>query len=127
MSEVPSDLLFRESHEWVRIDGNSATVGISDHAQEALGDMVFVEVPEAGSALEQGEACAVVESVKAASDVYAPLTGEVTETNEALEAEPELVNSDPYGEGWLFRMELSDASELEDLLSPGEYENHTED
>lgn len=127
MSEVPSDLLFRESHEWVRIDGNSVTVGISDHAQEALGDMVFVEAPEAGSELEQGEACAVVESVKAASDVYAPLTGEVTETNEALEAEPELVNSDPYGEGWLFRMELSDTSELEGLLSPGDYENHTED
>jgi glycine cleavage system H protein len=122
MSEIPSDLLYRESHEWVRYDEDgTATVGISDHAQAQLGDMVFVEVPEPGMSYEQGDACAVVESVKAASDVYAPLTGEIIESNSALEDAPELVNTDPYGDGWLFRMQLADPSELEGLLDAKEY------
>jgi len=127
MSEIPSDLLYRESHEWVRYDDDgTATVGISDHAQAQLGDMVFVELPEPGMSYEQGDACAVVESVKAASDVYAPLTGEVIENNSALEDSPELVNSDPYGDGWLFRMQLSDPSELDGLLDPEAYAEQAE-
>lgn len=122
MSEIPAELLYRESHEWVRYDDDgTAIVGISDHAQAQLGDMVYIEVPEPGMSYEQGDACAVVESVKAASDVYAPLTGEVIETNSALEDQPELVNTDPYGDGWLFRMQLSDLSELDGLLDPKAY------
>lgn len=128
MSEVPSDLLYRDSHEWVRTEGGSvATVGISDHAQAALGDMVFVELPEPGMSYEQGDPCAVVESVKAASDVYAAVSGEIVEVNPALEDEPELVNSDPYGEGWLYKIQLSDASELDNLMSPEDYEAHAAD
>jgi len=127
MSEIPSDLLYRESHEWVRYDDDgTATVGISDHAQAQLGDMVFIELPEPGMSYEQGDACAVVESVKAASDVYAPLTGEIIENNSALEDSPELVNSDPYGDGWLFRMQLSDPSELDGLLDPEAYAEQAE-
>jgi len=127
MSEIPSDLLYRESHEWVRYDDDgTATIGISDHAQAQLGDMVFVELPEPGMSYEQGDACAVVESVKAASDVYAPLTGEVIENNSALEDSPELVNSDPYGDGWLFRMQLSNPSELDGLLDPEAYAEQAE-
>jgi glycine cleavage system H protein len=122
MSEIPSDLLYRESHEWVRYDEDgTATIGISDHAQAQLGDMVFVELPEPGMSYEQGDACAVVESVKAASDVYAPLTGEVIENNSALEDSPELVNTDPYGDGWLFRMQLANPAELDSLLDPMAY------
>jgi glycine cleavage system H protein len=122
MSEIPSDLLYRESHEWVRYDDDgTATVGISDHAQAQLGDMVFIELPEPGMSYEQGDACAVVESVKAASDVYSPLTGEVIEANGALEDSPELVNTDPYGDGWLFRMQLGDTSELDGLMAPDAY------
>jgi glycine cleavage system H protein len=122
MSEIPSELLYRESHEWVRYDDDgTATVGISDHAQAQLGDMVFIELPEPGMSYEQGDACAVVESVKAASDVYAPLTGEVIEANGALEDSPELVNTDPYGDGWLFRMQLSNLSELDGLLDAEAY------
>jgi glycine cleavage system H protein len=127
MSEIPSELLYRESHEWVRYDEDgTATVGISDHAQAQLGDMVFIELPEPGMSYEQGDACAVVESVKAASDVYAPLTGEIIETNSALEDSPELVNSDPYGDGWLFRMQLSDPSELDGLLDAEAYAEQAE-
>jgi glycine cleavage system H protein len=127
MSEIPSDLLYRESHEWVRYgDDGTATIGISDHAQAQLGDMVFVELPEPGMSYEQGDACAVVESVKAASDVYAPLTGEVIESNSALEDSPELVNTDPYGDGWLFRMQLSDPAQLEGLLDPSTYSEQAE-
>jgi glycine cleavage system H protein len=122
MSEIPSELLFRESHEWVRDEGDGTVViGISDHAQAALGDMVFVELPEPGTSYEQGEACAVIESVKAASDAYAPVSGEVIEANGALEDSPELVNSDPYGEGWLFSVRLSDPAELDGLLSAESY------
>lgn len=127
MSEIPSDLLYRESHEWVRADDDgTATVGISDHAQAQLGDMVFIELPEPGMSCEQGDACAVVESVKAASDVYAPLTGEIIENNSALEDSPELVNSDPYGDGWLFRMQLSVPSELDGLLDAEAYAEQAE-
>ncbi len=128
MSQIPSELLYRESHEWVRDEGNgTAVVGISDHAQEALGDMVFVELPEPGMSYDQGEACAVVESVKAASDIYAPVSGEIIEPNGALEDNPELVNSDPYGEGWLFKVQLSASAELEGLLSAGDYASQQDD
>jgi glycine cleavage system H protein len=127
MSEIPSDLLYRESHEWVRSDDDgTATVGISDHAQAQLGDMVFIELPEPGMSYEQGDACAVVESVKAASDIYAPLTGEIIEANSALEDSPELVNSDPYGDGWLFRVQLANPSELDGLLTPEAYAEQVE-
>jgi len=123
MSDIPTDLGYRESHEWVRAVGDgTAVIGISDHAQSALGDMVFVELPEPGLSYEQGDACAVIESVKAASDVYAPVSGEVIESNGALEDTPELVNTDPYGEGWLFKIRLSEPSEIEGLLKAGEYE-----
>jgi glycine cleavage system H protein len=122
MSEIPSDLLYRESHEWVRDEGNGVVVvGISDHAQAALGDMVYVELPEPGMSYEQGDACAVVESVKAASDAYAPVSGEVIESNSSLEDSPELVNTDPYGDGWLFMLQMSNPDELEGLLSPEAY------
>jgi glycine cleavage system H protein len=122
MSEIPAELLYRESHEWVRDEGNGVVVvGISDHAQAALGDMVYVELPEPGMSYEQGDACAVVESVKAASDAYAPVTGEVIENNSALEDSPELVNNDPYGDGWLFMMQMSKPEELDGLLSPEAY------
>jgi len=127
MSEIPSDLLYRESHACVRYDEDgTATVGISDHAQAQLGDMVFIELPEPGMSYEQGDACAVVESVKAASDVYAPLTGEVIENNSALEDSPELVNTDPYGDGWLFRMQLANPAELDGLLDPEAYAEQAE-
>jgi glycine cleavage system H protein len=127
MSDIPSDLLYRESHEWVRYDDDgTATIGISDHAQAQLGDMVFVELPEPGMSYEQGDACAVVESVKAASDVYAPLTGEIIESNSALEDSPELVNTDPYGDGWLFRMQLADPAQLDGLLDPSSYAEQAE-
>ena len=128
MSEVPGDLLYRDSHEWVRNEGDgTVVVGISDHAQAALGDMVFIELPEVGTTYSQGEACAVIESVKAASDAYSPVSGEVTEVNDALEDEPELVNSDPYGDGWLYKLKLDDKSELEGLLKPDAYEAQQDD
>jgi len=122
MSEIPAELLYRESHEWVRDEGNGVVVvGISDHAQAALGDMVYVELPEPGMSYEQGEPCAVVESVKAASDAYAPVSGEIIENNSALEDSPELVNNDPYGDGWLFMVQMSKPEELDGLLSAEEY------
>ena len=122
MSEIPSELRYRESHEWVRVeDDGTVVVGISDHAQGELGDMVFVELPEPGMSYDQGEACAVIESVKAASDVYAPLSGEVLKANGELEDSPELVNSDPYGDGWLFRLLPSDASQIDGLLDAAAY------
>jgi glycine cleavage system H protein len=127
MSEIPAELLYRESHEWVRYeDDGTATVGISDHAQAQLGDMVFVELPELETDFDQGDACAVVESVKAASDVYAPVSGEIIEVNGALEDSPELVNTDPYGDGWLFRIELSNKGELDDLLDAEAYADQAE-
>ncbi len=122
MSEIPSDLRYRESHEWVRVeDDGTVVVGISDHAQGELGDRVFVELPEPGMSYDQGEACAVVESVKAASDIYAPLSGEVIEANGELEDSPELVNSDPYGDGWLFKLIPSDSSQMGGLMAAEAY------
>jgi glycine cleavage system H protein len=114
-------LYFTKEHEWVRVEGDVATVGISDHAQEALGDIVFAEVPDAGRNVAKGDDAAVVESVKAASDVYAPVSGEVVEGNGSLGEDPSLINRDPEGEGWFFKLKLSDPSELEGLMSEAEY------
>lgn len=123
MSSIPAELKYLNSHEWVRVESDgTVTVGISDHAQSALGDLVFVEVPEAGKALAKGAAAAVVESVKAASDVYSPVSGEVIAANDALGAAPELVNEDPYGKGWLFKLKPSNAGELSGLLDAKAYE-----
>lgn len=128
MSDVPSDLLYRESHEWVRQeDDGSVVVGITDHAQAALGDIVFVELPEPGMSYAQGDACAVVESVKAASDIYSPISGEVIEFNKALEDDPSLVNSDPYGDGWLFSLAPSDPDEIDQLMDKTAYTDSLED
>jgi glycine cleavage system H protein len=122
MSAIPNDLKYLESHEWVRLESDgSVTVGISDHAQSALGDLVFVEVPPVGKSLERGLAAAVVESVKAASDVYMPLSGEVIASNDSLGATPELVNQDPYGQGWLFKIRPSNTAELTALLDAQAY------
>ena len=114
-------LYFTREHEWVRVDGDTATVGISDHAQQALGDIVFAEVPEAGRTLAKGQEAAVVESVKAASDVYAPVGGEVIEGNGAVADDPALVNRDPEGDGWFFKLKLSDPGELDGLMDEASY------
>lgn len=128
MSSIPTNLKYLESHEWVRAEADgTVTVGISDHAQHALGDLVFVEVPEVGRSLNKGAAAAVVESVKAASDVYSPVSGEVVATNDKLSGSPELVNTDPYGDGWLFKLKPSKAAELEQLLDSAAYEKVTSD
>ena len=122
MSNIPSDLRYAASHEWARLEADgSITVGISDHAQEALGDVVYVELPEVGRQLTAGQEAGVVESVKAASDIYAPVAGEVIAVNEALADSPELVNSDPYG-SWFFRLQPSDTSELDKLLDAAGYQ-----
>ncbi len=122
MSNIPSDLKYASSHEWVRNEGDGVvTVGISEHAQGLLGDMVFVDLPDSGDEFAAGDDCAVAESVKAASDIYAPVAGEIVAVNEDLEDSPELVNSDPYGDGWLFKIKMSDASELNDLLDAEGY------
>lgn len=124
MSNIPSELKYATSHEWVRNEGDGTyTVGISEHAQELLGDMVFVDLPDVGDEFDAGEDCAVAESVKAASDIYAPISGEVVAINEELEDAPEQVNSDAYGDGWLFRVKASDESELANLLDAEGYEN----
>jgi glycine cleavage system H protein len=128
MSNIPADLKYSKSHEWVRDEGDgTVVVGITDHAQEQLGDLVFVEPPEAGDTVTAGEACAVVESVKAASDIYAPVSGEVVEGNQALGDSPEAINEDPYGEGWIMRIRLSDASELDGLLDADAYRASLDD
>ncbi|QNM83015.1 glycine cleavage system protein GcvH [Sphingomonas sabuli] len=114
---------FTKEHEWIAVDGDTATVGITDHAQEALGDIVFTEVPEAGKQLKKGEEAAVVESVKAASDVYSPVSGEVVEGNQAVVDDSSLVNSDPEGEGWFFKLKLSDTSELDGLMDKSAYDD----
>jgi glycine cleavage system H protein len=114
-------LYFTKEHEWIRVDGDVATVGISDHAQEALGDIVFAEVPEAGRSVAKGDEAAVVESVKAASDVYSPVGGEVVEGNTAIADDPALINRDPEGEGWFFKLKLSDPSELDGLMDEAAY------
>lgn len=122
MSEIPTELKFTSEHEWARMEDDGAlVVGVTDYAQEQLGDLVFVETPEAGASFVAGEVCAVVESVKAASDIYAPVAGEVTSVNEALQDSPELISNDPYGAGWLFRMTPEDPEEWEDLLDSEQY------
>src|SRR3989339_1254799 len=132
MSEIPGDLKFLKSHEWARVEGDGkVTVGISDHAQGLLGDLVYVELPNVGDTVEAGNACAVVESVKAASDVYAPLSGRGVEDNAALADKPETINEDAYGDGWLFIMEGDDAEQFKDqineLLTPDDYAELLED
>jgi glycine cleavage system H protein len=123
-NNIPSDLKYTKSHEWVRQASNGTMeIGITDHAQSALGDLVFVEVPDVGRALSAGEACAVVESVKAASDVYSPLAGKVIANNGALSGKPELLNEDPYGAGWLFRLESSGPLNAASLMSASAYES----
>jgi glycine cleavage system H protein len=123
MSNVPKDLRYAKSHEWAKKQPDGTVlVGISDHAQSALGDLVFVEVPKAGRKVAAGEACAVVESDKAASDVYAPIAGEIVESNPALAGAPETLNSDPYGKGWMFKLKPANAAELEKLLDAAGYE-----
>ena len=127
MSSIPSDLKYLDSHEWARVESDgTVTIGISDHAQGALGDLVFVEVPEVGKSLSKGGAAAVVESVKAASDVYSPLSGEVVAANDSLGSAPELVNQDPYGQGWLFKIKPSNTAELGQLLDAKAYEKALE-
>lgn len=125
MSNIPTELKYVKSHEWVRVEADgTVTIGITDHAQAALGDLVFVEAPEAGRALAVDESCSVVESVKAASDVYAPIAGEVTQRNEALDAQPELLNTDPYGEGWLWKMRPAQAVDVDGLLDAAAYADY---
>lgn len=119
---IPNDLKYASSHEWIRVEGDTGTIGITDHAQEELTDIVYVEVPKIGTAFEAGGICAVVESVKAASDIYSPVSGEVLEVNEALASNPSLVNTSPYDEGWLFKIRLSNPSQLEALQSPSDYQ-----
>jgi glycine cleavage system H protein len=126
-NDVPSELKYTKSHEWVRVDDEGiATIGITDHAQELLGDLVFVELPEVGAELGAGAECAVVESVKAASDVYSPVSGEVIEVNETLAEAPETINQDAYDEGWIFRLRLADPGELDALLDADSYAEHSE-
>ena len=121
MSNVPSDLKYAKSHEWVRVSGDTAVVGITDHAQAELTDIVFVELPALGRRVKAGEACAVVESVKTASDIYAPVSGEITELNTTVADNPALANTEPYAGGWFFKMKLSQPGELAALLSPEDY------
>ena len=121
MAKIPSDLKYAKSHEWLRVSGDVATLGITDHAQHELTDIVFVELPEAGRKIKAGDACAVVESVKTASDIYSPVTGEIAEVNQAVVDDPALVNSEPYGDGWFFRIKLSNPDELKTLLDAKQY------
>jgi glycine cleavage system H protein len=128
MSDIPEDLKYSDTHQWVRDEGNGlVTIGITDHAQHLLGDVVFVELPELHQELEAGEESGIVESVKAASDVYSPLTGKVVEVNSALEGTPDLVNSDAYGDGWLYRLKLEDEDELDNLMDADTYQECLEE
>jgi glycine cleavage system H protein len=120
-SQVPTELKYAKSHEWLRVAGDAGTVGITDHAQQELTDIVFVELPVVGRKIQAGEACAVVESVKTASDIYSPVSGEVLEVNPAVVANPALVNQDPYGAAWFFKLRLADPTELGALLDAGQY------
>ncbi|KAF0805862.1 glycine cleavage system H protein [Alcanivorax xiamenensis] len=122
MSEIPAELRYRTSHEWVRVEDDVAVVGITDHAQDAMGDLVYVELPEVGQVLATGEEAGVVESVKAASDIYAPVSGEVVAINDALEDEPELVNQEAFGNGWLFKIKMADPGELKEMLTADQYQ-----
>ena len=124
--DVPDDLRYLESHEWVHADGDTARVGITDFAQDELGDVVFVELPDEGDRLTAGEELGVVESIKAVSDIYAPVSGTVTAVNEALFDQPELLNEDPFGEGWLLELELADGGEIDDLLDADAYRDQIE-
>ena len=121
MSEVPTELKFLSSHEWVLVEDGVATIGVSDHAQELLGDLVYVELPEQGSTVSAGDSVGVIESVKAASDTYAPLSGEIIEVNYELENAPEQINNDPYGDGWMYKLSIEDSEEVENLLDAGAY------
>lgn len=127
MSTTPTDRKYLETHEWVKIEGDLAVVGITDHAQEALGDITYVELPEVGQTLSQKGECGSIESVKAASDLFCPLSGVVTEVNPELEEAPEVINEDPYGKGWLFKLKEFDAAELESLLDAAAYETIAEE
>lgn len=128
MSEIPGDLKFLKSHEWARVEEDgSVTIGISDHAQALLGDLVYVELPNVGDRIEAGNSCAVVESVKAASDVYAPVTGTVIAVNESLSDKPETINEDAYGEGWIYVLKMEEPEQLEELLTPDDYAELLED
>ncbi len=128
MSDIPGDLKFLSSHEWARVESDGTiTVGISDHAQDLLGDIVFVELPEVGQSVDADDDTAIVESVKAASDIYSPLSGEVIEVNSLLEDQPEIINSSPYEDGWFFKLTPSDMGELDNLLSPEDYSDVCED
>lgn len=120
-SQVPADLKYAKSHEWIRVSGDTASVGITDHAQHELTDVVFVELPAVGRKVKAGEACAVVESVKTASDIYSPVSGEVLEANKAVVDNPALVNSDPFGAGWFYKLKLAAPAEVGGLLSPADY------
>ncbi len=123
MSDTPSELRYAKSHEWVKNEGDgTVTIGITDHAQELLGDLVFVDMPEVGDNVEAGSECAVVESVKAASDIYSPVSGEIIAVNEALDDAPETINDDAFGEGWIFKVKLSDAADLDGLLDAAGYD-----
>ena len=121
MADIPTHLKYASSHEWVSLEGDTATVGISDHAQEELTELVFIELPNLGRELPAGDPCAVVESVKTASDIYTPLSGEIIDTNDALDTAPGTVNNDPYGDGWFFKIRLTNPEELDNLLSPDDY------
>jgi len=121
MTNIPSDLKYAKSHEWVRVSGDTATVGITDHAQHELTDVVFVELPAVGRQVKAGEACAVVESVKTASDIYSPVSGQIVEVNKAAVGNPALVNTEHYGGGWFYKIQLSNLVELNNLLSPEKY------
>ena len=128
MNQVPTDLRYTSSHEWVRLeDDGTVTVGITDHAQDALGDLVFVELPEIGSELAQGDACCVVESVKAASDIYMPISGEIVDTNQSLVDEPEIINNSSYDDGWIFKIKPTDEDDIEELMDASSYESELED
>ncbi len=120
--QIPEDLKYTKDHEWMRIEGDIATVGITEYAQGELGDIVYVELPEVGSDTEQGESFGTIEAVKAVSDLFAPLTGEVAEINESLNDQPETINKDPYGEGWIIKIKISDTSEIDKLLNKAQYE-----
>jgi len=123
---IPAELCYSSDHEWVRVDGDVATIGITEYAQDALGDVVFVELPEAGLAVSTGDSFSEVESTKSVSDIYAPVTGSVSAVNDALESQPELLNSDPYGEGWICRISFSDPTELDALMDADAYRELTE-
>lgn len=128
MSNVPSELKYTTSHEWVLDNGDgTVTIGITDHAQDALGDVVFVELPEVDADFDEEEECGVIESVKAASDIYAPVAGTVIAVNEALEDEPEIVNNDPYDNGWIYKLKMANPTQLDALLDPAAYEEHAQE